>query len=119
MDELAAFFMLCIDGFSGRKPAVPGRKPVCAEHAVVTEDGIDGELELFVELAEECLGEYNDAGCDVSLLFNQCGLPDDANHIRVPGVYPLGIAWTAEGDYWSGTAPVVNLVMEYPEELAE
>lgn len=119
MDELAAFFMLCVDAFPGRQPSVPGRQPVCTEHAILAEEGIDGELELFVEFTEECLGEHDDPDCDVAVLFNQCGLPEEANGIRVPGSYPLGIEFADEGDYWSGTAPVVNLVMEYPEELVE
>lgn len=119
MDELAAFFMLCIDAFPGRQPSVPGREPVCTGHAVVAEEGIDGELELFVEFTEECLGEFDEPGCDVAQLFNQSGLPEEADRIRVPGSYPLGIEVTDEGDYWSGTRPVANLVMEYPEELVE
>jgi len=118
MDELAAFFMLCIDAFPREKPAVPGRQPVCTEHAIVAEEN-NGELELYVDFTEECLGEYDEPDCDVAIVFNDVGVPEEANHIRVPGVYLLDVEFADEGDYWSGTAPVVSLVMEYPEELAE
>lgn len=117
MEDLSAFFTDLDDPDAydlGIK--VPGRKPVCKEHWHVVEQGDSGLLGL-VEFTEECLGETDDPDCLTYHLFHDQGLPEETDYTPVPGRYLLAIEWIEEGNYWTGTLSVPNLVMAYPEEV--